>query len=175
MNRRLPSERAALKLLRQAGCSRRVVKHCKAVASLAVEIAEACKQKGFEVDVDLVRIGALLHDIGRAKTHGVEHGVVGAQIAKEWNLPKAIVFIIERHVGSGITEDEAEKLGWDIKSYIPESLEERVVAYADKFIEGSLRLPVEVGFERFHRDKNIPEGSIERLKEWHREFSICLA
>jgi len=174
VSRQLPSEETVLKLLKQVGCSKKVVGHCKAVANFAVEIAKSCKKKGFEVDVDLVQIGALLHDVGRAKTHSINHGIVGAQIAREFGLSDAVVFIIERHIGSGITEHEAKKLGWHAKSYVPESLEERIVAYADKLIEGSMRMPIEVAVERFRRDKHIPEASIERLKKWHEEFSFCL-
>ncbi len=174
MNRRLPSERTTLRLLKQVGCPKRVVDHCRAVANFAVEIAEACRKKGLKVDVDLVRVGALLHDIGRAKTHNVDHGAVGAQIARELNLPDAVVFIIERHVGSGITLREAERLGLPMKSYVPNSVEERIVAYADKLIEGSMRVPVEVAVERFRRDPDIPESSVERLRQWHEELSVCL-
>ncbi|MFQ6068515.1 MAG: TIGR00295 family protein [Candidatus Bathyarchaeia archaeon] len=174
MSKRLPSEKTALKLLMQTGCSEKVIRHCKAVADFAVEIAKACKGKGLKVDVDLVRVGAILHDIGRAKTHNVDHGIIGAQIAKELNLSNAVVSIIERHVGSGITENEAEKLGWPVKSYVPRFFEERIVAYADKLIEGSRRLPVEAAVERFRRDRRIPESSVERLKQWHKELSFCL-
>jgi len=174
VSRGLPSEETALKLLMNIGCSKKVVKHCRAVADLAVEIAETCTKKGFVVNVELVRIGALLHDIGRSKTHGVDHGIVGAHIARELNLPDDLVSIIERHVGSGITESEAEKLGWPVKSYIPESIEERIVAYADKLIEGSMRMPIEVVFERFRQDRHIPDASVERLKQWHEELSFCL-
>jgi uncharacterized protein len=173
VSRRLPSEETALRLVVQAGCSEKVVEHCKAVAVFAVEIAEACRRKGLEVDVDLVRIGALLHDVGRARTHSVGHAVVGAGIARELNMPDRVVSIIERHVGSGITESEAKRLGWPVKSYVPESLEERIVAYADKLIEGSIRVPVEVAVERFRRDRNMPRASVERLKQWHEELSFC--
>lgn len=172
MSRQLPSEEEALNLLAQVGCSKKVVEHCITVADLAAEIANSCKDKGFEVDVELVRIGALLHDIGRAKTHSIDHSIVGAQMAREKGLPSVIVFIIERHVGSGISAKEAEKLGWLVKNYIPESLEERIVAYADKLIVGSIRMPIEVAVERFRQDKNIPKASIKRFKQWHDELSI---
>jgi len=169
----LPSEEMALKLLIQAGCSKNVTEHCKEVADFAVEVAEACKEKGFDVDVDLVRVGALLHDVGRAKTHSVDHSIVGAQIARERSLSDAIVSIIERHVGGGITENEAKKLGWPLKSYVPESIEERIVAYADKLIEGSILVPVELAIERLRLDKNVPEDAIRRFKQWRKEFSVC--
>ena len=174
MSSHLPSERAAMTLLEKAGCSKRVMAHCRAVADFAVEIANACREKGMKVDVDLVRIGGLLHDIGRAKTHGVDHGVMGASIARDYSLSGKLVNIIERHVGSGITEKEARRSGLPVKSFVPVSLEERVVAYADKLIEGSTRLPFGVAVERFRRDKNIPEVAVERLKQWHLELSTCL-
>jgi uncharacterized protein len=56
-----------------------VIKHCEAVAELAVEIAKACKEKGLNVNLELVEIGALLHDIGRSKTHSVHHAMAGAK------------------------------------------------------------------------------------------------
>ena len=175
MNKWLPSEKTALRLLTQVGCSKKVVEHCKIVADFAVELAESCKKNGFEVNVELVRIGALLHDIGRSKTHRSDHGVIGAYIARELNLPDAVVSIVERHVGSGIAESEAEKLGWPIKSYVPESLEERIVAYSDKLIEDSMRISFEMALERFRRDRDIPKASVERLKHWHEEFLVCLS
>ena len=173
MSRRLPSEKAALRLLKQTGCSKKVVDHCKIVADFAVELAEACRKKGLEVDVSLVRIGALLHDIGRSKTHNFDHGLVGAQIARDLSLPASLVSIIERHVGTGITENEAMQLGWPVKSYIPKSLEERIVAYTDKLVRGSKRMPFNKALERFRLDKNTAEDAVERLRRWHKEFSYC--
>lgn len=173
MNKQLPSDETALKLLERAGCSKNVIDHCKAVAELATAIADACNRKGMKVDIDLVRIGALLHDIGRSKTHNVNHGIVGAQIAKDANLPEAVVSIIENHVGSGITKREAQSLGFPAKSYVPRSMEERIVAYADKLIEGKRQVSIDVAVERFRRDKQISEDSVERLKQWHEELSAC--
>ncbi|NIR87592.1 HD domain-containing protein, partial [Candidatus Bathyarchaeota archaeon] len=40
MSERLPSRREALSLLLKAGCSRKVVEHCKAVERVAVQIAK---------------------------------------------------------------------------------------------------------------------------------------
>ena len=171
MSRQLPSQEAALMLLAEKGCSRGVAKHCLAVSELAVEIAKACRERRVNVNVDLVRIGGLLHDIGRARTHGVDHAIEGSQIVKSLNLPDAIARIVERHVGSGITAKEAEKLGWPVKSYVPTSIEERIVAYADKLIEGSRRVSIETAVERFRNNADISEESIERLRQWHEELS----
>ncbi|MEM3479739.1 MAG: hypothetical protein QXV74_06840 [Candidatus Bathyarchaeia archaeon] len=40
MSETLPSPEEALKILREVGCSVDVIKHCEAVANLAVEIAK---------------------------------------------------------------------------------------------------------------------------------------
>ncbi|MGW8289192.1 MAG: HDIG domain-containing metalloprotein, partial [Candidatus Bathyarchaeia archaeon] len=83
MNKNLPSSQKALSLLFECGCSKKVVAHCKAVSALAVKFAEACKKNGQDVDVELVEVGALLHDIGRSKTHSINHSIVGVEIAQQ--------------------------------------------------------------------------------------------
>jgi len=99
VSEQLPSKRKALKLLFEAGCSPAVVEHCKAVAAVAVKIARACEKKKLNVDIQLVEIGALLHDIGRSRTHSVNHAVVGMEIAESLGLPDKLVSIIGRHIG----------------------------------------------------------------------------
>ena len=164
----------ALKLLSQSGCSSKVIAHCKAVTALAVQIAKACKKKGLNVDIKLVEVGALLHDIGRSKTHGVDHVVRGAEIARSLNLPQSVVSIIERHAGGGITLDEAKKLGWPIKSYLPNTLEEKIVTYADKLIEGLRRVPVERTIKKLSGKLGKKHSSVARVKKLHEKFSSLI-
>lgn len=173
MSRRLPTRKEALSFLVEAGCSPGVVRHAKAVAALAVKIAEACRKKGLEIDIQLVEVGALLHDIGRSKTHSVHHIIVGVEIAKSLGLPNSVVSIIERHAGSGISKDEAQKLGWPVKDYVPQTLEEKIVTYADKLIEGLKKVSIGRVLEKFRRD-NLPQSSILRMKQLHEEFSPLL-
>jgi uncharacterized protein len=174
VSKELPSPQMALKLLSQSGCSRGVIAHCKAVTALAVQIARACEKKGLNVDVKLVEVGALLHDIGRSKTHGVDHVIRGAEIARSLNLPESVVSIIERHAGGGITVDEARKLGWSIKSYVPKSLEEKIVTYADKLIEGRRRVPVERTVKKLSRELGKNHSSVVRIRKLHEEFSSLI-
>jgi uncharacterized protein len=169
VSRRLPTRKEALSFLAKAGCSPGVVRHAKAVATLAVKLAEACRKRGLEVDIQLVEIGALLHDIGRSKTHSVDHVIAGVEIARSLGLPDSVILIIERHVGGGISKDEAERLGWPVKDYIPQKLEEKIVTYADKLIEGSRRVPIKQIIEKFSRF-NVPQSSILRMKKLHEEF-----
>jgi uncharacterized protein len=170
---KLPSREQALQLLIENGCSVNVVKHCEAVSALAVETAEKLKKKGFSIDTKLVEIGALLHDLGRSKTHTVNHAVEGAKIAEAVGLPQPVVNIIRRHVGGGITAPEAQKLNWPSSdSYIPATLEEKVVSYADKLVDNGRRVPVDLTVERF-RQKGFPEAA-ERLRKLHDEVAALL-
>jgi len=174
VSERLPSRQKAIELLKQTGCSPRVIQHCKAVAKLAVKIAKALEKKGYNVDVGLVEIGALLHDIGRSKTHGVNHAIVGAKIAEDSSIPESVIRIIERHVGAGIPQDEAEKLGWPRKSYLPQTLEERIVNYADKLIEGARKVSMEETIVAFSRRMGKDHPAIERLKALDKAFQSLL-
>ncbi len=153
MSETLPSREQALQLLRENKCSEKVINHCKAVTELALETASTLKERGYKIDFELVEIGALLHDIGRSKTHSVHHAVVGAEIARSAGLPDPVVSIIKRHVGGGITASEAEKFGWPEDVYVPVTLEEKVVSYADKLIEKGKRAPIEVTIEKLSEEK----------------------
>jgi uncharacterized protein len=174
VNNRLPSAELALKLLSDVGCSERVVSHCKAVSGLAVKFAEICKNKGLEVDVDLVLVGGLLHDIGRSKTHDVTHAVVGVEIAKSLNLPDSVVSIIERHIGGGIGKEEAKQLGLPEKDYFPLTLEEKLVAYADKLMDGSTVVPIEHTIKQFSRRLGENHPAIDRVIRLHKELSVLI-
>ncbi len=170
MNDKLPSSQTALNLLAECGCSESVIAHCMAVSALAVKFAEACKKRGLKVDVELVEVGALLHDIGRSKTHDVNHSVVGVEIAQSLNLPESIISIIERHIGGGISADEAKELGWPVKDYLPVTLEEKLVTYADKLIEGCRVVPIEQTIDKFSRELGENHPAIDRIIRLHEEL-----
>ena len=135
-------KKEAIALLIKAGCSSGVIRHCKTVAEYARKIAfdiENCARKrGVHINIDMncIIIGGLLHDIGRSKTHGIDHAVVGARIAVEIGLNEKLVSIIERHIGAGITVEEAMALGLPAKDYLPLTLEEKIVAHADNLVFG---------------------------------------
>lgn len=163
----IPSPERCIQLLIENGCSESVVNHCIAVKDVAVRMA-----KKADADVELVEAGALLHDIGRSKTHGIRHAFEGALIAKKLGLPESIVKIIERHIGAGIPKDEAEKLGLPPRNYIPETLEEKIVCHADNLIDNCKLQKIELEIERA-----LTEGHKEyanRLVALHKELSeIC--
>ena len=174
MSKEIPSAEEALRILKTIGCSPNVIKHCIAVSNLAVKIAMKCKRNGVDLNVKLVRIGALLHDLGRSKTHSVHHPLVGSKIARSLNLPEEIVRIIERHIGGGLTAEEASKLGWPRKDYLPENIEEKIVAYADKLIDGEKIVPIQETIKKFQKRLGVHHPSIKRIKRLHREITeLC--
>ncbi len=172
MDSQLPNREQALKLLKENHCLPQVISHCLAVTELALQIGNKLEAKGHKVDLPLVEAGALLHDIGRSKTHGVEHSLVGAQIAQAIGLPQPVIDIIKRHVGAGISPQEADWLGWPKDNYVPQTLEEKVVCYADKRIDHDKVVPVETEIERL-QNNGFPEAA-ERVRNLHAEITHLL-
>ena len=170
------NEIEAIELLRKSGCSAGVIDHCRAVASYAKEIAldirNCALKRGTEVkiDIDLVFIGGLLHDIGRSKTHGIFHAVEGARIASDNGLDNKLVNIIERHIGAGIPEEEAFGLCLPEKDYMPLTLEEKIVAHADNLVSGAKVGNMDELVARL-REKNMDGKIIQRIIELNNE--IC--
>jgi uncharacterized protein (TIGR00295 family) len=153
-----------MRLLAESGCSESVRQHCVAVARLAVKIARRC-----DADVELVEAGALLHDIGRCRTHGMAHAMEGAKIARGLKLPTAVVLIIERHIGGGITKAEAARLGLPKKDFVPSTLEEKIVAHADNLTSGSRRVSVKETISGLVRRRL--DSPAEQILQLHRELS----
>jgi uncharacterized protein (TIGR00295 family) len=166
---KLPTKAEALKLLKDSGVDASVIAHCQTVSVLAVKIGRRCTKP---VDLKLIEVAGLLHDIGRSATHGIDHAVEGGKIAKSKKLPDEIVRIIERHIGAGLTKEDAERLNLPKKSYLPETLEEKIVAHADNLLSGTKKVLIAqtiAGLIRKHEE----EGA-KRMLALHKELSeLC--
>lgn len=123
---------ADIKLLRDAGVSEGDIAHSLKVAEKAIEIAV---RSGAALDMELVGRGALFHDLGKANTHEIQHGRIGAEMGARLGLPEAITAIMEKHIRGGLTHDEAVELGLPVKDYTLNLLEERVIIYADRLVD----------------------------------------
>lgn len=121
-----------LTLLRETGVSEPDIAHCLKVAEKALEVAD---RTGANLNLELVGRGALFHDLGKAKTHDIEHGKIGAELGARLGLPRPVLDIMEKHVRGGLTADEAMELGLPVKDYTLRSLEERIVIYADRLVD----------------------------------------
>ena len=164
----LPKKDEAIQILKDVGCHKKVIEHCLAVADFAAVIAKRLGKYGVKVDLDLVQTGAILHDIGRSKSHGIDHAVVGAALAQNLGLDPAVVRIIERHIGAGIPADEAVKLGLPKKDYMPKTIEEKIVTHADNMCNDK-RHPVERTIDRLlEKGQSV---AADRMRRLHKELS----
>lgn len=130
----IPSVRECYEYLDEIDMDDGVIEHSLDVLERALEIHDK-----FGGDLKLIVAGALLHDVGRSVTHSVEHGVEGGKIARKEGWHEELAKIIERHIGGGITREEAEEQGLPVKIYVPETLEEKLICHADNTAGGKER------------------------------------
>ena len=115
--------------------------HCVIVR----EIAEELLGRAPGLDAGLVRAGSLLHDIGVYRLYGadgrldhanyIRHGLLGHELLAEEGLPEALCRFCSHHTGVGLTREDVrtQRLPLPVADYLPETDEERLVTYADKF------------------------------------------
>ena len=141
---RIPTDREIRALHRDQAPTREafesVYHHCELVCRITEQFVA-----GLDLDADLVRAGALLHDIGVYRLYSptgeldtvdyVRHGVLGHELLHSLGFPEAISRFCSRHTGVGITRDDVlrQALPIPVDDYIPGSPEEELVLYADKF------------------------------------------
>jgi len=109
--------------------------HCEVVWAIASQLIRANR---LAVDVELVRAGCLLHDIGVHLLAGddyIRHGVLGEAFLRERGFPEPIARFCAHHTGVGLTRDDVVQQGLPlpVADYLADSGEERLVMYADKF------------------------------------------
>lgn len=161
------SARQAVRYLEDAGCPDEVIRHCLEVAKVAVKLAE---NMSIPVRRGLVEVGALLHDIGRCRSRGMNHVTEGVKIARELGLGRDLERIIERHVGAGLTAREAVELGLPARDYMPESPEEKIVAYADNLVVGDRAVSFEESSRIFSQRLGADHPAFRRMITLHNEI-----
>jgi uncharacterized protein len=154
-------------ILEEFNCPLYVIEHSKSVMLKATDLSSNFKGKA---DSDLVKAGAILHDVGRSKTNGIKHAIIGAEILRNNQFPSEIVNIVERHIGAGITKDEAEIMGLPPKDYLPITLEEKLVAHADNLIHGTREVELDFVIGKWANKMGLNHPSISRLKKLHSEL-----
>jgi uncharacterized protein (TIGR00295 family) len=160
----IPNAQQALALHKKYGSNDRVVGHCQACAKISEALARKAIEQGHPLNGQAAVAGALLHDIGRSQTQTVGHGYVGAGILEKEGVDGAVVEIVKRHVGAGISPEEAMALGFPPGDYIPRTLEQKVVCFADKLLDGDRARPFEEEVKRFVK-KGHDVARLRRLKE----------
>ncbi len=156
------AKKDALALLQKYQVDDRVMEHLWAVHDYAMEIAS-----DIDCDKNLVEVGSLLHDIGRSRSHAIDHAVIGAEILRKEGVDEDVVHIVERHVGAGLTSEEAVQLGLPPGDYIPKSIEEKIVCHADNLVGSNDRVSIQDTI-KMARQKWF-DGAVDRLIQMHFE------
>lgn len=157
-----------------------LIRHSRSVADKALDIM---RRNRLCLDPAEVEAAAMLHDIGILRTdapgidcHGREpylcHGIIGARLLRAEGVCEAVASVAERHTGAGITSDDIREMVLPLPEgdYMPRTLLERLVCYADKFYSksGDMR---EKSLERVRQSmlRHSP-ATLERFEALHREF-----
>ncbi len=111
-----------------------LLQHAALVHDAAVFLAGLFSQQ-VVLDTRILRLGAILHDVGRCQAERVvQHGVLSGEIMRRAGFPEAAARIAETHIGVGITAEEAVALGLPARDFVPQTLEERIVCYVDNLL-----------------------------------------
>ena len=167
----LPDREFALDLLRRLKIPLSIRRHSEKVANKAIEIANQIKRA--KVDIDLIEIGALLHDIGRTKTHGFKHALIGGKILRQRGFSEKLARICETHILGGLDKEDAKKVGLPERDYLPITLEEKIICLADKQMAGTREVSIQARFNRWFQKYGRSEillKSKKRIETIHKEI-----
>lgn len=128
----VPDEKECQRLWDKYGMMPHIREHCRAVASVAIEIVRRAEERGLIPDgralsVSYALAGGLLHDL--AKTYTIRHGGSHAQLGAAWvreetgnpALAQAVLWHVSWPWNEGELDDTADPLRLPV-----------IVAYADK-------------------------------------------
>lgn len=154
--------------------------HSRSVADMALDVARRHPELG--ADEPFLYEAAMLHDIGVFLTDApgiqcfghepyIKHGLLGGELLRREGLPRH-ARVAERHTGTGLTRETIlrQALPLPLADYSPETIEEQLICYADKFFSKShlerVRTPEQVlkSLEKFGAD------GVERMKAWMKRF-----
>jgi len=164
------TEEQAIELLKKYSSSEKdfeaVLKHSKNVQKEALRIAAKVKN----TDKELIKIGSLLHDIGRFRKDLVyRHGLNGAEMLRKEGFEE-YAKVAERHLGAGISKQDIkkQKLKLPMKDFVPLSKEEKIISYADNLIEDNKLISVKQVIKRYKDE--LGEEVAEKIKKQHEEI-----
>lgn len=142
--------------------------HSECVTRKALQIAD--KHPELKLDRNFIQEAAMLHDIGIVKCDApgiecsgtepyIKHGIIGADMLRAAGYPKH-ARVCERHTGAGIAlQDIIEQhLPLPHQDFLPETMEEQVICYADKF------------YSKTHLDRvRTPEQALKSIGRFGKE------
>jgi uncharacterized protein len=154
-----------------------LISHSNLVTDKALKIAQDHRE--LLPDHKFVAEAAMLHDIGIFMTNApnlfcfgeyqyICHGYLGCELLIKEGYPEHGK-VCERHTGVGITIDEiiSQKLPLPLRDFVPVSVEEQIICFADKFFSKSDNQMHEksVGDVRKSIQK-FGKKNVDRFNEW---------
>ncbi|MAG08342.1 hypothetical protein CMO89_02625 [Candidatus Woesearchaeota archaeon] len=189
----LPTREECFELLKEYHVPENVVAHCEKVAKVAVFLAEKLKEKGADVNIELVEGASLLHDLVRIcdivefdksnfKKNGLD--ITDDEFIEMKKIRKK--FIGKHHADSchDILIEEYPELALVIKRhrfrYIlnkdhkPETWEQKLVFYADKRVKHDKIVSLKERFEdgRKRNAHLLSKASNKREQEEKQIFAL---
>lgn len=142
--------------------------HSESVARKALQIVD--KHPELKLDRNFIQEAAMLHDIGIVKCDApgiqcfgtepyIKHGIIGADMLRAAGFPQH-ARVCERHTGAGIALQDIidQHLPLPHQDFLPETMEEQVICYADKF------------YSKTHLDRvRTPEQALKSLERFGKE------
>lgn len=161
---------------------RLLIRHSRDVADLALHIADCHPELG--IDLGFLEEGAMLHDIGifltdapgifcTGKDPYIRHGIDGAELLRKEGFPRH-ARVCERHTGAGITlkQIDEQQLPLPRQDFLPETIEEKLICYADKFFSKSNPNRIKTLQQAERSVAKHEEDGLFRFQEWEQLFSL---
>ncbi len=157
-----------------------LITHSQSVARKALQIVSFHPE--LHLDARFVEEAAMLHDIGIFLTDApgiccygsqpyICHGRLGAELLRQEGFERH-ARVCERHTGAGITcrQIVEQNLPLPHQDFLPETMEEKVVCYADKFYSKT-HLDREKSIEKAEKSlAKFGEEGVERFRLWESMF-----
>lgn len=142
--------------------------HSECVTRKALQIVD--KHPELKLDRTFIQEAAMLHDIGIVKCDApgiqcfgtepyIKHGIIGADMLRSAGFPRH-ARVCERHTGAGIALQNIidQHLPLPHQDFLPETMEEQVICYADKF------------YSKTHLDRvRTPEQALKSIGRFGKE------
>lgn len=163
--------------------------HSRNVANLALRCA--AKHPELNLNTEIIEQGAMLHDIGiihcnapgiqcYGSEHYIRHGIIGGEMLRHdysalgISPQEADIYarICERHTGTGLTLQQIKQQNLPLppQDWTPETLEEQLICYADKFFSKT-HPEVQKTLERvIHSLEKFGDDSIKSFNTMHQLF-----
>ena len=151
--------------------------HAKKVTEYALALSH--KHPELLLDNQFIEEAAMLHDIGIFLTDAPRihcmgeasylcHGYLGAELLRADGYPRH-ARVCERHTGTGLTKEQIIANGWELPhcDFLPETPEEKLICYADKFYSKTKYLETARTPEQVIESMlKISPQAAEKIKEW---------